>query len=120
MDRNLFIAPTIQLEVRLDKENNFVWIGDYNGIPIIQAAIMTKGECILLLDYENCSADFLENLICINESGKIIWKSKLSNSSDFFVELNIAKETIYANTWNGYLLQIDPRDGSVLKCEFVK
>jgi hypothetical protein len=62
------------------------------------------------------------NLMRVDSEGKIIWKATppTTGAEDCFTRMRWEGETLTANTWSGYRVSVNPRNGHVTVLEFTK
>jgi len=63
-----------------------------------------------------------ENLVCFEPDGGVRWKAKppTSDTGDCFVDVALDGDLIRANSWNCYVVWLDPRTGEALRTHFTK
>ena len=80
-------------------------------------------SCVVLLEYyEFYISEYrgLGNLLLLAEDGRIKWHAEFPQSSDSYVDIVLSGEKLLANSWSGYLVQIDPKNGKLLNKTFTK
>lgn len=53
------------------------------------------------------------------ECGQLIWRTP-ADEGDAWVEMRLEADRLLANSWNGWLVHIDPATGAVLDRQLVK
>ena len=75
-------------------------------------AIGDSGRALVLLD---CMAapGSIENLVCVDGAGRIVWRARLptSDSADAYVSFQLTDNHILANSWSGHRVVFDPVSG---------
>ncbi len=96
------------------------WSGQHDGTTIKKAIPLERDKrCILLLDPDSNKRPVFENLVCIDQSGAIVWKARLSSKPDV-LDMQMTSGGVLASTWSGYKILLDPSSGRALKRTFVK
>jgi hypothetical protein len=107
-----------------DKLNKMIWHGKPYGCPISIIIPMPKlSGCIVLLEYYEFSLSEyhgLGNLIFLNDDGKVTWHAELPESIDSYVYIKFDGVKLFANSWSGYLVQLNPINGKLLNKTFTK
>lgn len=95
--------------------------GRYEGMAVSAAIPLDRGiRCILLLDPDANTKQKFENLICINRSGAIEWRTPLPTSPDAFVAVEMVNGGIFAWSWSGHKIHLDPNTGKGIGRIFTK
>jgi Domain of unknown function (DUF4279) len=96
-------------------------------LPIYRSIELPDGTGrILLFDGAAGSKGRLENLICVDHSGQLIWTAHLPKNTgpDAFVSASLSVKldgpVVIAHTWSCFALTIDPKTGETLSCAFTK
>jgi hypothetical protein len=85
--------------------------------------LLDHPDCIVLLEQNEFSrSDYhhLGNLVKVSSNGKIIWAAQLPETIDVYVNFGWDENMIFANSWSGFQVQIDPENGKILKRVFTK
>jgi outer membrane protein assembly factor BamB len=99
------------------------WQGELLGAPVSDVkAIPGTERAVVLLDYISRSSGPFQNLACVDEDGQVVWTASLPSASntDAYVSFELGRETIFANSWSGYQVQIDLLSGSIRDKSFTK
>ena len=96
-----------------------------NSSAILQVLDLPNDDGrVIILDWSANSHDRrLENLICLSIDGTNRWKASLPSGtgpSDCFIEVTLDGDVLRANTWSGWALWLDPKNGHVVRSSFVK
>jgi hypothetical protein len=96
-------------------------------LPICKTIALPDGTSrILLFDSPTGSKGRLENLVCVDHCGGLIWTAQLPNDTvpDAFISASLSMKSdgpvIIAHTWSCFALTIDPKTGKTLSCVFTK
>jgi Domain of unknown function (DUF4279) len=93
------------------------------NLPIYKTIGLPDGRSrILLFDSPAGNRGRLENLICIEHGGDLIWTARLPTDTlpDAFLSARMEGEVIIANTSSSFAVTIDPKTGKTLSCIFTK
>jgi hypothetical protein len=93
------------------------------NLPIYKTIALPDGKSrILLFDSPAGSGGRLENLVCVDHEGALIWTAQLPKDTlpDAFLSARMEGAVIVANTWSCFAVTIDPRTGKTLGCAFTK
>ena len=60
------------------------------------------------------------NLSCYDQKGEKIWDAEEVQSLDKWFGVELRNARLFANSYGGYLCELDPRDGKIMSSEFVK
>jgi len=105
-----------------DESGAVIWRGQPDCHPVKALSPLDDREgAIVLLDYMSGPKNF-SNLLLIRSNGSVAWRAPLPDSTgnDAFVEFRWDRGELYANSWSGYLVQIDLANGSFKDRKFVK
>ena len=61
-----------------------------------------------------------ENLLRVTSDGELIWRARLPETGDSWVDCRFEGGAIYANSWSSYLVRIDPDTGETISKTFTK
>jgi hypothetical protein len=108
--------------VTKDEAGRVRWRGKPDGHPA--TAIMPlpgSSDAVILLDYMTGPKNFA-NLIRITPGGSVLWRAQPPevSTNDAYVEVRWRGDALIANSWSGYLVQIDLTTGKPTSSEFVK
>ena len=96
-------------------------IADFGGAPIYKVLpLLNENRCLVLLDPGFSKEPTLENLLCIEPSGRLSWKAQLPKSHDAFVDVLYTGGAIEGHTWNGCRVEIDLITGKSREIGFSK
>jgi len=117
----IFSSSTLQLRVLRTEDGELCWQGTYHGMKIVAVELLDgNSRCLILLDPDATRRSYFENLLCVDANGNVLWRAQLiDTSNDTFVSVRLA-DGLYANTWSGYRVRLDPATGAVLEAQFVK
>ena len=118
MDVEVFSIPPKGFRVVRTEKETLEWEGNYEGTKVI-AALPFGSRCLILLDLVPGRSGSFQNLICVESDGKVVWRAQHLQSHDPFVGIHF-NEKLYANTYRGYRVRLDPQTGRILETEFVK
>ncbi len=105
-----------------DEVDRVIWKGKPDGFPATAIVpLPNSDDAIVLLDYMAGPKNFA-NLFRITPDGRVVWRAAPpeSSTSDAYVEVRWRGDTFLANSWSGYLVQIDLETGKPSSSEFVK
>jgi len=121
MPKEIFSIPSLQFRVFQAEGGGFDWRGTYEGMKVVAAQPFEgNSRCLILLDPDASQKSYFENLLCVDASGKVLWRAQPPQSSnDAFVAIRMTGE-LYANTWSGYRVRIDLETGRTVELQFVK
>ena len=110
-------------EVVVNKEGSLIhWRGKPDGYPAMAIMPVPNSEdAVVLLDYM-AGPKVFANLIRMTPEGRVVWRAAPpeQSGSDAFVECRWRGGAFMANSWSGYLLEIDLATGRPTSSEFVK
>ena len=133
-----------KLEITNSQNNEIVFSDKPLGYSVIQIVPDPEGTlCAVLLSYKEGPKLYpggpmkaFDNLICVNNQGTMIWRSKVPGSGvDFFTNIRLSNEIcsealasmielnenkIVANCSSGFVVQIDWETGMIEKKSFFK
>ena len=92
-------------------------------LPIYRTIALPDGHSrILLFDSPAGHKGRLENLVCVDHDGGLIWTAQLPKDTlpDAFLSVRMDGPQIIANTWSCFAVTIDPKTGKTLSCAFTK
>jgi outer membrane protein assembly factor BamB len=116
----VFSIPSLQFRVLRTETGELEWEGDYQGMKVIATLpIDNDQKCLILLDLVPGRSGRFQNLVCVGGDGKAVWTAQHVQSHDPFVSIQ-SNDGLYANTYQGYRVRLDPQTGSILETEFVK
>jgi len=117
----VFSSPRHGLFVSQNADGSYAWSGQYNGVSIVRVIPLDGvSRCVLLLDPDASQRQAFENLLCIDRGGGAVWTARLHTSPDVFLGIVPTDEGIWANTWSGWRVLLDPNTGAELRGSFVK
>jgi hypothetical protein len=120
MATEVFSIPNHEFTVFRAKDGAISWSGSYQGMKVVAASLFDGARCLLLLDTATSKQEIFQNLLCVERSGKVVWRAELPDQPDAFVKFEIAADGLYAWTWSAWMLKLDPATGKIIKQEFVK
>jgi|HubBroStandDraft_1064217.scaffolds.fasta_scaffold1214561_1 outer membrane protein assembly factor BamB len=108
------------LEV-LDAMDAVRWAGKPKGMrPTSLLPIQGSNDCIVLCDPGAQPRGF-KNLFRVTPNGDVAWEADLpSSGEDFYLSVRYTNDVVLANTWSGFLVQLDLNTGRVARRTFVK
>jgi outer membrane protein assembly factor BamB len=115
IDRQLLITDPATGQVR--------WHGSPLGLPVEEVRpLLTADRAIVLLDYMAGPTGPRQNLICVDCDGQVVWQAALPSSSspEAFVSFELVGDQLFANSWSGWGVAIDPLTGDIRGAEFTK
>lgn len=76
---------------------------------------------LVVFDWETDSRSD-ENLVCLEPDGHLRWTAKLptSDPTDCFVGVRMDGNLVFANSWSGCAVRLDPATGRTLRTQFTK
>ena len=74
-----------------------------------------QDKSVVLLDYITQPDGPYPNLLCVSSSGAIVWTADLptASSTDAYVSFDLGHGVIHANSWSGYMVDIDIQSGAL-------
>jgi hypothetical protein len=120
MAAEVFSIPCQRFTVFRAEDGAISWRGNYEGMKVVAASPIDGARCIILLDTAASKQEVFENLLCVERSGKVVWKAELPDQPDAFVKFEMTAEGLRAWTWSGGMLRLDPATGKILERQFVK
>jgi hypothetical protein len=118
--KEIFSVPSLPFRVLRTEHGGFEWQGTYEGMEVTAVELLEDDtRCLILLDLVATRKSRFENLLCIDASGQVLWKGQLPQGADAFVSIRMS-DGLYANTWSGYRVRLDPATGVILEQQFVK
>lgn len=118
-----FLQEGSQLLIVSDS-GKVVWKGNpknWNVSKVIE--IPNTESAIVLLDYYKWEISRGYNLVCIDCHGEILWEASEKNgqlSGELITEIKLENGRYLINTWSGYHLQVDEKDGHMILLSFAK
>ena len=115
-----------------DEKNNLIWRGKPKGSHVISAfALPSSDDAIVLLDWKEAFISREKNLIRVGPKGEIKWEVRepvangeiygIDRKGDTYVRIfKIEGSNLFANSFSGFLDEIDIETGQVRKSTFVK
>jgi hypothetical protein len=116
-----FELAGVEVVIR-DEGGVVIWRGEPDGHPVKALSPLEDREgAIVLLDYMSGPKNF-SNLLLLRSNGTVAWHAAPPDTTgnDAFVEFRWDRGDLYAYSWSGYLVQIDPASGSLKDRKFVK
>lgn len=110
------------LQIRDDRET-LVWAGKPEGYDVAWAANAPDSEDgIVLYDYfrPNHRGKAFQNLVRLRPDGSLVWRGELPESDDKYVSASLRDHKLKADSWNGYLVEIDLQRGGILSRDYHK
>lgn len=108
-----FTLESGKLIIRNDEAHLSPIVAGFGGVPVHKVLPLLSGNrCLVLLDPGFSRTPTFENLLCIDSTGGIAWKARLTKSHDAFVDVLLTKAGIEARTWNGWEVAIDAATGA--------
>jgi hypothetical protein len=114
IDRQLLIV---------DPTGRVRWHGMPLGWPVEEVAPLPgTARAVVLLDYMATPTVPLENLLCVDCDGQMIWRARLptTSSAEAYISFELIGDRLFANTWSGQRVTLDPVTGEVLDSRFAK
>jgi outer membrane protein assembly factor BamB len=119
--REGFSIPDSRFRVVRRPDGSWRCDGEFAGRRVIEALpIDGATRCVILWDPDSSQDKVFENLLCVDERGRAIWKARLGSEADRFVAMQGENGEIWANTWSCYLVRLDPATGAVIERRFTK
>jgi hypothetical protein len=104
--------------------NKVIWHGKPFDCPIRKIILMPGlPGCLVLLEYyEFRQSEYrgLGNLILLAEDGRIKWHAECPKTSDSYVDIDLSGDKLFASSWLGYLVEVNPENGKLLNKTFTK
>ena len=99
-----------------------IWTGRPMDHPVAEVIpIPDSSMAVVLLDYSAAPAGGFENLLAIDEQGRIRWRAKLpTTGNDTFTEVDVTPQGVEAFTWSAYNKILDARTGATISMMFTK
>jgi outer membrane protein assembly factor BamB len=85
--------------------------------------VLKSGKLLVIENYFEYKNGTNSNLYCLNDNFKIEWFAEIGENQaelDKYVGLSIVGEKIFANTWNGFRIELDIKNGKILDRIFTK
>ena len=60
------------------------------------------------------------NLRCYDRLGEKLWDAETLQTPDKWVGVRVEDKRILANSWSGFLCELDPKSGKIISSTFVK
>jgi hypothetical protein len=93
------------------------------NLPIYKTIALPDGlGRIVLFDSPAGHKARLENLLCVDHCGGLIWTAQLPKDTlpDAFLSARLHGSVLIAHTWSCFAVTIDPKTGTTLSCVFTK
>jgi outer membrane protein assembly factor BamB len=102
-------------------DGTYSWSGSYEGVAVKTAIPLGNGtNWIVLLDPDASQSPTFENLLCVDLQGRLLWKAKLPTYPDAYLSVTVCSGSIWAGTWSGFKVKLDPNTGTEIERIFVK
>lgn len=103
-------------------DGSILWRHQYANTAIASIASNVDHRAILTLYGRNGfgPSEGRSNLMCVSESGMLLWCAELKDHQDKFVGFSFDGETLFANTWEGWCEIIDPSSGLMIDATWTK
>ncbi len=116
-----FVTIDRSIIVQRKDDGTVYWTGTFDGAPIKAALVLSAGSrCVILLDPDSSKANIFENLLCIDQEGRVLWRARLPGVPDAFTEAALTDEGVSAYSFSGFTVLIDPENGHEIRKLFVK
>jgi hypothetical protein len=120
MPTEVFSIPGHEFAVFRAEDGAIGYSGSYQGIKVVAALPIDDARCLVLLDMAASKQEVFENLLCVERSGKVVWKAELPDQPDAFVKFEMTADGLRAWTWSAWMLRLDPATGKIIERQFVK
>jgi hypothetical protein len=111
-------------ELIIKKDGVVIWQGKPNGCSVSSVLGITNNQdCIVLCELEETSPKVFGNLFRFSPQGHVVWIAKMPEivaESDYYVQMEMDGNELVANSWTAFRVQIDIRNGHILKRVFTK
>lgn len=102
-----------------DASDTLIWSGRVGeGIVARAIPLYDTGECAVLV--EEADGRNPRNIVRVRSDGSVVWHAQPAPDFGPYVEMTIHDHHLRAWSWSGYLVDIDPDNGSILSAVFVK
>jgi hypothetical protein len=120
MSTEVFGIPSQRFTVFRAKDGAVSWSGNYQGMQVVAASPIDDARCVILLDGAASKVKVFEYLLCVERSGKVVWKAGLPDQPDVFVKFEMAADGLRAWTWSAWMLRLDLSTGRTVDRQFLK
>jgi hypothetical protein len=120
MPTQVFTLPGHEFSVFRGEDGAVGWSGGYRGTKVNAALPIDEARCLILLDTGASKREVFENLLCVDRSGKEVWKAQPPDQPDSFVKFEMTAGGLYAWTWSAWMVRLDPTTGKIIERQFVK
>jgi hypothetical protein len=120
MTTEVFTIPGHKFAIFRAMDGAITWTGTYQGMKVAAASPIDDTRCLILLDRMASKQEIFENLLCVERNGDVVWKAKLPEQPDSFVEFELTPNGLRAWTWSCWMLTLDLATGKILERQFVK
>jgi hypothetical protein len=117
-----YLVESRKLMIQSDKEG-VMWTGKPEDYDVVWGASVPDSEDgVVLYDYyrPNYRGKAFQNLVRIRPDASVVWRAELPESDDKYVSANLNNKRLRADSWNGYLVEIDLQHGGILSREYHK
>ena len=103
-------------------EESSINISQYNQTDEFRRWELSYNGLFLVLLDENSPKPYSEQLLAFEPFGKLKWSVNPATDQDhdYIVNIWIKNDSLYANSFAGYQLKIDPLNGNVIESKFTK
>ena len=117
-----------QVTIRDSATSKLIWSGRFEAPIWVLGPLQGNLGCLILLDPSDRGREKFRNLLLIDPDGRERWRARLPlwpgfpflTGGDAFTHTEVRGGRIFANTWSGYFVEIDPRTGTLMTKIFVK
>lgn len=106
------------LEIRDSEARNVIWRGTFDGGTVLRVVALPGTDCVVLVEY--VKGDVADNVMRIRPDGTIAWRASAAPGFGPYVQIAVENSRLQAWVWSGWLVELDPEDGSILERTFVK
>jgi hypothetical protein len=87
----------------------------------VREIVAVGGRCVVLADQDRSKKND-PNLMCVDDSGRLIWTAALPDATgpDCFVAIELEGERLFANSWSGYRVALELSTGATREQRFTK
>ncbi|MDF2809230.1 MAG: hypothetical protein K0S56_261 [Microvirga sp.] len=93
-----------------------------SGQIIDRVDLPDDGGSIVLYDWVSDDSKDGRNLVRVDPEGRTLWEATppTTGAQDCFTRVQWDGQTLTANTWSGYLVEVDIKNGGVAALDFTK
>ena len=86
---------------------------------VIKSMKIPEGDDLIIV-VEGAQNESSRNLLRIDSAGSIVWRAAAPRAPGGYTDVAFRGEILFAKSWSGFKIALDPRTGASLDEQFVK